>query len=128
MLNSLIDNLRKIFFFLHNAKLFPKEGIGLFLAWVGINLIIWSTSVNQIITKVSGSSKMLWFYMEGEISPRSFLLYLLPWSQVYNNEVFKLVLNMMNLPQGAQNISTYTASNISADVNNACKDIELLNN
>lgn len=35
---------------------------------------------------------------------------------------------MINLPQGAQNISIYIVSNVSADANNAGKDREWNNN
>ena len=60
--------------------------------------------------------------MDGEITPWNFFLSTLSWSQVYNSEVFSLVLNMIHLPQGAQSISTYIVSNMSADANNVGKD------
>ena len=60
--------------------------------------------------------------MDGEIDPWSFFLQTLSWSQVYNSEVFSLVLNPMNLPQGAHSISTYIVSKVSADANNVGKD------
>lgn len=53
-------------------------------------------------------------------------LYTLSWSQVYNSEVFSLVLSMINSPQGTQSISTYIVFNVRADANNVDKDREHL--